>query len=78
MQPRIYDNCQLFAFDREKLQFELLDPKLVGVRYWQGFHDYYLLAGGGERRLLIVQAINIKKAAAKMITLLNIYKQHGI
>lgn len=76
MQPRIYDNCKLHGFDRDTLKFEILDPGLVGVRYWNGIYDYYLLSG--NRRMLIVQVINEKKAAAKFLTLIRIYNEHGI
>lgn len=72
MKPILHKDCKLYAFDRDTLQFFIIAPELVGVRRLNGFYDYFPLQTG--RRLIITQAINEKKASAKMLTLLNIYK----
>jgi len=71
MKPIIYDGCQLFTFDLKSLKFGVIDPAEVGVKRIGKRFYYFQINGNSD--LLIVQALNIKKAAAKMIDL--IYKK---
>lgn len=68
MKVTIYEGCQLFTFNRETREFNTIKPEKVGVRIVNGFAEYYQLSG--EQNLIIVQALNIKNAAAKMLTIL--------
>lgn len=72
MRPILYKNSKLYAFDRDTYEFFIIAPELVSVRKLNGFIDYFAL--NTDRRLIITQAINEKRASAKMLTLLNIYK----
>lgn len=68
MKVTMYEGCQLFTFNRETRDFNTIEPEKVGVRIVNGFAEYYQLSG--EQNLIIVQALNIKNAAAKMLTIL--------
>jgi hypothetical protein len=68
MKVTMYEGCQLFTFNRETREFNTIEPEKVGVRIVNGFAEYYQLSG--EQNLIIVQALNIKNAAAKMLTIL--------
>lgn len=68
MKLTMYEGCQLFTFNRETRYFNTIEPEKVGVRIVNGFAEYYQLSG--EQNLIIVQALNIKNAAAKMLTIL--------
>lgn len=68
MKVTMYEGCQLFTFNRETREFGTIEPEKVGVRIVNGFAEYYQLSG--EQNLIIVQALNIKNAAAKMLTIL--------
>ena len=68
MKVTMYEGCQLFTFNRETREFNTIKPEKVGVRIVNGFAEYYQLSG--EQNLIIVQALNIKNAAAKMLTIL--------
>jgi len=76
VKPILYDKCNLHAFDRETGEFFIISPALVEVRFiiYKGMRiaDYTLIKP--DRNLIIAQAINVKKAAAKFITLIDIYK----
>lgn len=68
MKVTMFDDCQLFTFNRSTREFNTIEPEKVGVRIVNGFAEYYQLSG--EQNLIIVQALNIKNAAAKMLTIL--------
>lgn len=70
MKPILYEGCKLFYWDRRKLESGTIEPYKVGVRRLStGRIEYYCLSGNSD--LLIVQAMNFKKAAAKFLTLIN-------
>ena len=72
MKPTSYPNCKLFYFDRKRLEFGTINPNLVKVELIKGVAFYSLINPNGLD-LLIVQALNIKKASAKFLTLIMNY-----
>ena len=68
MRVILYEGCKLFTFNRVTFEFGTIEPEKVGVRMIDGFADYFLLSG--NENLIIVQALNVKKAAGKMLTIL--------
>ena len=72
MRPILNKNCKFYAFDRDSYEMFIISSEFVGVGKLNGFFDYFALKT--DRRLIITQAINEKRASAKMLTLLNIYK----
>lgn len=76
MKPLIYPNCKLYFFNRDTFEFGTISPNLVGVETVNGYFNYFLLQPNGKR-FLIVQAINQKKASAKMLTLISIEEKNG-
>lgn len=68
MKPILYEGCKLFYWDRRKLESGTIEPYRVGVRRLNGRVEYYLLSGNKD--ILIVQAMNFKKAAAKFLTMI--------
>lgn len=69
MKPIIYDNCQLFTYNRDTEQFGIIDPEDVEVSFSEGQAIYKPY--DRDLNLIIVQALNIKKASAKMLTIIN-------
>jgi hypothetical protein len=57
------------------LEFGTINPNLVEC-YKVGECFYYRLKNQNEKRFLIVQAYNPKKASAKMLTLIS-REEHG-
>lgn len=70
MRPVIYPNCKLYYFNRDTLEFGTINPNLVDASIINGY-IYYNLLQPKEYRFLIVQALNAKKASAKMLTLIS-------
>lgn len=77
MKPMIYPNCKLYYFDRNKLEFGTINPNIVKVQFTKGIAFYSLINANGLN-LLIVQALNIKKASAKFLTLIMRYERRNI
>lgn len=71
MKPIIYPKCKLYFFNRDTFEFGTINPELVESRLENGFAFYNLKKPEGKR-FLIVQAINQKKASAKMLTLISL------
>lgn len=69
MKVKIYPGCKLFTFDRNTLEFGEIEPEKVNVQIVNGIATYKPKDVSNE--LIIVQALNIKKAAAKMLTIIN-------
>lgn len=71
MKPIIYPNCKIIYFDRVTFEWGILSPEEVEVTVRDGI-TYYNLIKPSNRKLLIVQALNEKKASAKMLTLIHL------
>ncbi|AHK11402.1 hypothetical protein F132_56 [Flavobacterium sp. phage 1/32] len=74
MKPIIYPNCKIIYFDRVTFEWGILNPEEVIAEKRNGI-TYYKLKKPTHRKLLIVQALNEKKASAKMLTLISLENQ---
>lgn len=68
VRPKIFPNCKLFTFDRDTREFGEIDPDLVNVRFEGGRAIYE--PKDASKNLIIIQAMNIKKASATMLTII--------
>lgn len=73
MKPKIFQNCSLYTWDRITCEFGTIDPNLVYVKFIDGIAYYYPV--DKNLNVIIVQALNLKKASAKILTLINIEKK---
>lgn len=67
MKVTLYPNCKLYCLNRDTFEFSEISDRDVIVTLKQGIAHY---TKDNNERLIIVQAINEKKAAAKILTIL--------
>jgi len=67
----------MYITGRKKLEFGTINPNLVKVEIIKGV-AFYSLINPKDLELLIVQAINIKKASAKFLTLIIRYGKDNV
>lgn len=67
MKVTLYHNCKLYCLNRDTLEFSEISDIGVIVTLKKGIAHY---TKDNNERLIIVQAINQKKAAAKILTIL--------
>lgn len=67
MKVTLYSGCKLYCLNRDTLEFSEISDIGVNIVLKQGIAHY---TKNNNKRLIIVQAINKKKAAAKILTIL--------
>jgi hypothetical protein len=68
VKPKLFPNCKLFIFDRDTQTFGEIDAEKVEVKFINGQAVYYPV--DETKNFIIVQALNIKKASARMLSII--------
>lgn len=70
MDLTIYPNHKFYYFNRDTLELGTISPNLIKQELVNGFINYSL-KNPSRLNLLIVQAVNIKRASAKFLTIIH-------
>lgn len=70
MKVTLYPNCKLYYFNRDNLDFGVIDENLVTVQIVNKT-VFYSLIQNHKPNFLIVQALNEKIASSKFLTIIS-------